>query len=73
MAIDPNEAPEGFVAVEYAAGCEGCAFIAEDCRRIACNNFQRNDGCCVIFVKRDGKATANWPYDDMGTPVEVTG
>ena len=69
--LNPNEAPEGFVAVECEVGCDGCAFIAEDCRRIACNPSQRNDGYCVIFVKRDGKATANWPYDSEGTPVEV--
>jgi len=29
----------------------------------------RKDGCSVYFVKRDGKATASWPYDSEGTPV----
>lgn len=69
--LNPNEAPKGFVAVKCTAACEGCAFIEEDCRRMACTRFQRNDGCDVIFVTRDGKATANWPYDSEGTPVEV--
>lgn len=70
--IDPNEAPEGYLAVEYF-GCDGCAFTLADknCLSASCARDSRKDGCDVIFVKKpdDGRATANFPCDDMGTPV----
>ena len=70
MAVNPNEAPEGYVAVECAE-CYGCEFsyISPECLGAACGSAHRKDGCNVIFVKRDGKATASWPYDSEGTPV----
>ena len=70
--IDPNEAPEGYLAVE-GSGCFGCAFkyISADCLSAECAAGRRKDGHYVIFVKKpdDGRATANFPCDDMGTPV----
>ena len=70
--IDPNEAPEGYLAVEYC-GCDGCAFTPADknCFSAICGGGCRKDGCNVAFVKKpyDGRATANFPCDDMGTPV----
>ena len=68
--IDPNEAPEGYLAVAVKSGCQGCAFIG-DCWRADCTPNNRKDLCHVIFVKKpdDGRATANFPCDDMGTPV----
>ena len=68
--VDPNEAPEGYVAVECAE-CYGCEFsyLSPKCLGAACGSAHRKDGCNVIFVKRDGKATASWPYDSEGTPV----
>ena len=68
--VDPNEAPEGYVAVECAE-CYGCDldYLSIECCRAACVSMHRKDGCEVIFVKRDGKATAIWPYDSEGTPV----
>ena len=72
--VDPNEAPEGYLAVEYC-GCDGCAFtyIDKDCLSAICGGGYRQDGCNVIFVKKiyDCKATASWTYDSEGTPVEV--
>ena len=67
---DPNEAPEGYVAVECVE-CYGCEFsyLSPKCLGAACGSAHRKDGCEVIFVKRDGKATASWPYDSEGTPV----
>ena len=71
--IDPNEAPEGYVAVKETFVCRGCAltYLDGDCLAADCAESNRKDGCNVIFVKRDGKATASWPYDSEGTPVEV--
>ena len=71
--IDPNEAPEGYLAVEER-GCFGCAFNDKplnDCLSVECEASRRKDGHSVIFVKKpdDGRATANFPCDDMGTPV----
>ena len=70
--VDKNEAPEGYLAVEYC-GCDGCAFtyIDKNCLSAICGGGYRKDGCNVIFVKKpdDGRATANFPCDDMGTPV----
>ena len=74
MAINPNEAPEGYVAVE-GSGCKGCALKDRtvECWHAECAASTRKDGHFVIFVKKpdDGKATASWPYDSEGTPVEV--
>ena len=77
MDVNPNEAPEGYVAVK-SWGCDGCAFdvVSDDwmckCLR-SCISTRRKDECSVIFVKKpdDGKATSSWPYDSEGTPVEV--
>lgn len=77
MAINPNEAPEGYVAVE-GSGCKDCALkdCSVECWYAECAASSREDGHYVIFVKKvkkpdDGKATASWPYDSEGTPVEV--
>ena len=74
--IDPNEAPEGYMAVDDndgEAGCNLCSFdfkfSTKDCFYSPCHKNYRKDGCSVYFVKRDGKATASWPYDSEGTPV----
>ena len=72
MPVNPNEAPEGFVAVEERSGCGGCAFtyLSVECQRCECAGHAREDLCYVIFVPRTDKpATANFPHDDMGTPV----
>ena len=71
--VDPNEAPDGYVAAKTVVGCLGCDldYLSIECCRAACGSTHRKDGCEVIFVKRDGKATASWPYDSEGTPVEV--
>ena len=69
--VDPNEAPEGYLAME--GECFGCAFkhVSADCLSVECVASRRKDGHNVIFVKKpdDGRATANFPCDDMGTPV----
>ena len=75
MPVNPNEAPEGFMAVEseIAALCAGCHFASlsdEQCQQIMCMSWERDDGFSVIFVPCTNKpATANFPNDDMGTPV----
>lgn len=47
--IDPNEAPEGFVAVE-TTGCKGCAFLCDPrCQGAPCLPEMRKDGEQVQF------------------------
>lgn len=70
MPVNPNEAPEGFVAVGVSstdcAGCVGCTYSGS----FSCVKSARQDKSNVIFVPRSDKpATANFPHDDMGTPV----
>ena len=73
--VDPNEAPEKYLmAIEEGAFCDctGCYYDdkkGHDCAKWCGAAIDRKDGCLVIFVKRDGKATAIWPYDSEGTPV----
>ena len=72
--IDKNEAPDGYLAVKGEEGCFGCAFKytpPDYCLSAECAASRRKDGHYVIFVKKpdDGRATANFPCDDMGTPV----
>ena len=76
--IDPNEAPEGYLAVDDSdgeKGCDPCSFapLSKGCYSFPCSATLRKDGCYVFFVKKpdDGRATASWPYDSEGTPVEV--
>ena len=60
MPIDPNEAPEGYVAVEETDtphGCDGCAFNSLYCANThPCIGAFREDGCDVIFVKENNDA-----------------
>lgn len=82
--IDPNEAPPGCFAVPAKKiedfdwdcyECGECHFegsINEICDRAECSAEARNDGRHVKFIlKPVPTATASWPCDDMGTPVEV--
>lgn len=53
--VNPNEAPEGFVAVEEFNGCDTCAFIEQKdtCHgNHKCTPSRREDGCDVIFKKK---------------------
>lgn len=52
--FDPNDAPEGYVAVKHL-GCDGCDLfdIQSLCDITPCSAIERPDGCNVIFVPRD--------------------
>jgi len=53
--INPNEAPEGFVAVEETRGCNGCAFDHDNprCLTASCSSTNRTDKTNVIFIPRE--------------------
>lgn len=72
MPINPNEAPAGTKAV-LGDECKHCVFrnisTDYDCYKRKCTADEREDGCGVHFVALSVPATANFPHDDMGTPV----
>lgn len=59
---DPDYAPEGFIAVQATACCEGCFFFARQkhpyCSRAkndtsySCLSWNRDDRTSVIYIKR---------------------
>ena len=76
MAVNPNEAPKGYEAVE-SNGCDGeCAFEyrSKECLSVACGSCHRKDECCVIFVKKPARdsfpAQITWPRDSEGREVQ---
>lgn len=81
--IDPNEAPEGYLAEEKVRNlrgestCNGCDLLSSpECLDSPCTSTTRFDGRTVIF-KRIGPVMAIYatPCDDMGAHVaddEVT-
>ena len=56
MAVNPSDAPKGYVAVKYNPGdCAKCAFYYSSeglCTRKDCFPWQRNDKQHAYFVKR---------------------
>ncbi len=50
--VDSKDAPEGYYAVagNYPLGCKGCEFT-EGCSSVCCEQYDRFDGCDVIFKK----------------------
>ena len=70
--LNPNEAPEGFVAVEDDApdACDKChvRYWIALCFRQKCAGDERGDKCNVRYRHNP---VAIWPYDSEGTPVEV--
>lgn len=57
--LNPNEAPEGYKAVE-GRDCTTCAFANSDCSSYACDGCDRYDGCDVSFRKIDDSTTARF-------------
>ncbi len=57
--VNPNEAPEGYVAVAYVtckSSCEECSFASDDCgcagAGVSCLSSSRNDNCSVYFIPK---------------------
>ena len=70
--VDPNEAPDGYMAVEDDSP-DACNFCDIEhgsrlCFGQKCSYDDREDGCNARFRM---KPVAIWPYDSEGTPVEV--
>ena len=52
--IDENEAPDGYIAVEWNGDCDKCALFSFACEEneIKCMSRLRNDGETVKFIKK---------------------
>ena len=55
--VNPNEAPEGYMAVAYVVGnssCDECSFASNDCgcraAGVSCLSLLRDDNCGVYFI-----------------------
>lgn len=78
LGIDPNDAPEGFIAVESSHNsCNLCYFNTRlYCKsgnhpNSSCTARKRNDGKYVIFIKKqDTKATLSYPCGSLGEEIE---
>ena len=68
--VDPNEAPDGYVAVDDDSpdACNFCDIEGGSrlCFGQRCLSDEREDGCNVRYRL---KPVAIWPYDSEGTPV----
>ena len=54
--VNPNEAPEGYIAVQYIGSCRDCAFdVLESCEAIgvSCSPYRRDDGKNVYFISKE--------------------
>jgi len=54
MKVNPNEAPAGYVAVEYV-DCSECAFDNDNasCCSAVCYPDSRQDHCIVMFIAKE--------------------
>lgn len=56
MKLNPDEAPEGYVATHVINGCDGCALYETEhnklCSQAHCSEEDRKDECNVIFIKK---------------------
>lgn len=54
--VNPNEAPEGYISVQYIGSCRDCAFdVLESCEAIgvSCSPYRRDDGENVYFIPKE--------------------
>ena len=57
--VNPNEAPEGYMAMAYVVGtssCGECSFSSHECGCVAagvsCLAYKRDDNCGVYFIPK---------------------
>ena len=55
--VNPNEAPEGHMAVQYTGSCGDCSFYFNGCcsgsLSAACVSCKRGDNCDVYFIPKE--------------------
>ncbi len=53
--VNPNEAPDGYMAVQYTGSCDNCAFTSlKFCGElgVSCGSYGRDDGKSVYFIPK---------------------
>ncbi len=53
--VNPNEAPDGYMAVQYTGSCDNCAFTSlKFCGElgVSCGSCGRDDGKSVYFIPK---------------------
>lgn len=55
--VNPNEAPEGYTAVQYTGSCGDCSFSFNGCcsgsLSVSCASHNRGDNCDVYFIPKE--------------------
>ena len=55
--INQNEAPQGYMAVQYTGSCGDCSFSFNGCcsgsLSVSCVSYKRGDNCDVYFVPKE--------------------
>ena len=55
--VNPNEAPEGYIAVQYTGSCGDCSFSFNGCcsgsLSVSCASHNRVDNCDVYFISKE--------------------
>ena len=78
--VNPNEAPEGYVAVAYVAGKssrEERSFASEDCcfraAGVSCLSLLRDDNCGVYFIPKKEPKEMSHTEDTQPVPSVIPG
>ena len=55
--VNQNEAPEGYMAVQYTGSCGDCSFSFNGCCSgsfsVSCVSYKRGDNCDVYFIPKE--------------------
>ena len=54
--VNQNEAPQGYMAVQYTGSCGDCSFSFNGCcsgsLSVSCVSYKRGDNCDVYFIPK---------------------
>lgn len=74
--VNPNEAPEGYMAVQYTGFCDNCAFDnLESCAAlsVSCVSYLRDDGKSVYFIPKKEPKEMSHTEDTQPVPGVIPG
>ena len=78
--VNPNEAPEGYMAVACVVGnssCDECSFASNDCgcraAGVSCLSSNRNDNCGVYFIPKKEPKEMSHTEDTQPVPSVIPG